>query len=171
MGSAIPRRSAAYFFALNRNRRSIELDYRSADGARGPSAGTVRRHRDRELSSTPVRSTRPRRAPGCMSEHRVGVDPGCLGLRSTRRSPGFDAMVQARTGVMSINGIRPRVTRPRSAYPSSTSSRASTPRTPPWRPCWHHREHPGAGRDIRGATARVCGRASPTKPPTICWAA
>jgi formyl-CoA transferase len=96
---------AAYFFALNRNRRSIELDLSTPHGA-----AQVRRlarcadivienflpHQSEALGLEQLRSECP---------HTVWVSiRGASVLGPLGTQPGFDAMVQARTGVMSING-------------------------------------------------------------------
>jgi formyl-CoA transferase len=96
---------AAYFFALNRNRRSVELDLTTPAGA-----AQVRRlatvadivienflpHQSQALGLDQLRTDCP---------HTVWVSiRGASSTGPLGTQPGFDAMVQARTGVMSING-------------------------------------------------------------------
>ncbi|MGH9072542.1 MAG: CaiB/BaiF CoA transferase family protein [Acidimicrobiales bacterium] len=99
---------AAYFLAVNRNKRSITLDLRSEAG-RQAAAGLVRR------SDVVVENFRPgTTARFCIDYERARVDnPGVVycsitGFGAGRGAglPGYDLLVQAVGGLMSVTGPR-----------------------------------------------------------------
>ena len=101
-------RTAAYFLAVNRNKRSLRLDLRAARWRRRPAPAPGRRRRPRRelppgLASTGWASTTPRsRAsnPGLVHLAISGYGPD--GPAAER--PGYDFVIQAVGGLMSITG-------------------------------------------------------------------
>ncbi len=98
---------SAYFYAINRNKKSIEIDLKTQSGLAAF---------DAELRATDVFLTNLRPA----TIHRLGIGPDEL-LRANPRliyadisaygdtgseaaRPGYDMVLQARSGIMSVNG-------------------------------------------------------------------
>ena len=98
-------RDAAYFYALNRNRRAIELDLSTVEGM-----AVVRRLARR--ADVVIENFLPHQVDtfglealrrDCTTTVWVSIR-GASSLGPLGAHPGFDAMVQARSGLMSING-------------------------------------------------------------------
>ena len=96
---------AAYFFALNRNRRSIELDIATPEGT--AAVRTLARRADIVIENFLPHQYAALGLDHIRSEctHAVWVSiRGASSLGPLGTQPGFDAMVQARSGIMSITG-------------------------------------------------------------------
>ena len=97
----------AYFLSVNRNKRSVVVDLKTSDGLRAVKALTAR-------ADGVVENFRP----GVMKRLGLGYDDLCVinpvliyasisGFGQTgpdSRRPGYDAVVQARSGIMSVTG-------------------------------------------------------------------
>jgi len=98
---------SAYFLSTNRNKRSVEIDFSIPDGARliremaqkadviveNFRAGSLQRY---DLGEASLRGANPRL---------IYCSVSAFGQRGCRRSePGYDAMIQASGGLMSITG-------------------------------------------------------------------
>ena len=98
---------SAYFLSTNRNKRSMEIDFSIPDGARliremaqeadviveNFRAGSLQRY---DLDEASLRGANPRL---------IYCSVSAFGQRGCRRSePGYDAMIQASGGLMSITG-------------------------------------------------------------------
>jgi formyl-CoA transferase/CoA:oxalate CoA-transferase len=97
----------AYFLSVNRNKRSVVVDLKTSDGLRAVTALTVQ-------ADVLVENFRP----GVMKRLGLGYDDLCVinpaliyasisGFGQTgpdSRRPGYDAVVQARSGIMSVTG-------------------------------------------------------------------
>ena len=101
-------RTAAYYLAVNRNKRSLRLDLKTADGAEILRRLLRRRRRPRrELPGRRVRPARLRRRRRCDA-----LNPGLVHLAISGYGPtgpaadrpGYDFVIQAASGLMSITG-------------------------------------------------------------------
>jgi crotonobetainyl-CoA:carnitine CoA-transferase CaiB-like acyl-CoA transferase len=101
-------RTAAYYLAVNRNKRSLRLDLRSPDGA-----GVLRRLIER--GDVLVENFRPGGLERLgFGDHELeGLNPGLVHLAisgygtaaADARRPGYDSVIQAVGGLMSITGF------------------------------------------------------------------
>ena len=107
LGPAVARRDATYYLGLNRNKRSVALDLADeGDRALARELGDARRRADREfrpglmaswgLDGDALRDAQP--AARVLLDHRVRL------LRARRRLPGYDLLLQAMGGLMSVTG-------------------------------------------------------------------
>ena len=99
---------ATYYLGVNRNKRSIALDF--ADAGRrgaGPRAGRPGRHRDRELPARRAGPVRPGlRRPSPRGNPKI-IYASISGFGSGEKGaalPGYDLIVQAISGLMSLTG-------------------------------------------------------------------
>ena len=101
-------RTAAYFLAVNRNKRSIRLDLKQPDGAAALRRLLDRRRRARrELPSRWLRPDSASATPSSRRSTRGLVHLAITGYGSTgtdAERPGYDFVIQAVSGLMSITG-------------------------------------------------------------------
>ncbi|MDI2128495.1 CaiB/BaiF CoA transferase family protein [Yinghuangia seranimata] len=96
---------AAYFMALNRNRRALVLDLRDAEGQEAvrrlaaDADVVVENFLPRQLASLGLDEVRDTSPHAVWVSIRGASEAGPLGDQ-----PGYDAMAQARTGIMSVTG-------------------------------------------------------------------
>ena len=98
---------STYYLGINRNKRSIALDLRDdADLDAGPRARPPRRRPDRELPARRPGQVRPRLRRRCAPPTRASSTPRSAGSApaSGAALPGYDLMVQAMSGLMSLTG-------------------------------------------------------------------
>ncbi len=100
---------SAYFLGINRNKESVTLDFKHPEGRRRSRAArspaptcSSENFRPGTLDSARVRLRRARRAriPAHLLLH-LGIRPG---PGPCREQPGYDAVIQAEGGFMSITG-------------------------------------------------------------------
>ena len=109
-------RTAAYFLAVNRNKRSIRLDLRTGRRPRGPPPAPRRRRRPRRelpvgrLRAAGLRRRRARASSTRRSSTSRSAATGRTGPTPTE--PGYDFVIQAAGGLMSITGDAGRRRRP-----------------------------------------------------------
>ena len=157
---------AAYFYAINRNRRAIELDYMTPEGARAlrnlaPFADLVIEnflpHQYDQLGMPELRAA-------CPNTVWLSIR-GAAGTGPLGKLPGFDAMVQARSGLMSLTGLDTE-SPTKVGVPIAdivTGLYAGTRRA--GRAAGSPRASREAGCDVGGSTSRV--RSGDTRQPSI----
>lgn len=129
--------TATYFLGVNRNKQSVALDFTTAEDA--ALARELVRRADVVVENF---------LPGTMDRHGLGyeqvreLNPGVVycsitgfGADEGAGLPGYDLIVQAVGGLMSVTGETGREVGRRSASRSSTSSPACTRRSASWPRC------------------------------------
>ena len=113
---------STYYLSINRNKQSIVLDFNDADDvALDPRAAAPRRRRGRELQAGRAAQVRARLRVGRgLNPRLVYLSISGFGTAEGAWLPGYDLVVQAVSGLMSLTGDTGRRRLPRRASPCST---------------------------------------------------